>query len=941
MQALVASPRTDLCGKGRSTNTQLEGERAQAALRRIGDSASLERRFGGDPLRRSWLRLFWLTVVLTVVLAGYLASSGLGERLLHDEIETQLSRLLQGRVEIASFSVAWQEGLLIEARQLSAFPGTDSDSPPALRARHVRAWIDFMALLVGRLQMSTLELEGPHLRLMERADGSLVGFPALDPIEGEQPSLDARSPAEHLLARLTSLDTAALGFSTSFRAADRVQLIDGVVEWSRSTAEAAGATLRIDLLNGIADRHWLSEAITLDFRGVLSDGVHSPSPFDIGIHRAEHHPFVWTLGVEKIPLALVSRALAESGSDVAEVEGQVDARMRLHTDAEGVAHLSVQSHLEDLRLDAWRETSIFEDNAIDLDFALSVEGQQIRLATARLRAAPVEIEIQGTLGRPLRSESPLHLEAHSQALDLRAIRDWAHAAQEQSKTALTIARLTGPVVSGRVGTLGLSGTAPLVTWQELVGGRLPDLPKGFVLSGAFDGIELAGEPDERIEAITGKVEWVEDRIALHDFRGLYGGEPLPELDAVVHGLSILADRSDAPPPVLPAPPALPGLAPLFELLKPRDPNTLPPVATIDLDIEALNHPLFGWPLRELRARVELPGDGTRVTIHSGRWGDFALSGKMEWVDRGSRPSISATLQISDPPLAASPTTAEAAGDSWGSGRFEIAFRPRRWLPFEKATGFLKLEGSQLFFDELELTVQERGTLAARLSLNFDEAEAVHADTSFALTGGRLQEIGPFVALPEGVAEGAIDASGSLIGRLRPDTPFISELKGSIRAEARDGRIRTNVPLAFRLAKATEGYNPFAGEDRLSFESMKGQFSLDHGQIAVDDLEIEGPLRVYAKVDINTLGEPASIRAVVGIFLFRRPNQLLDGLPLISSFLPGSDRGLIGTYFQVDGPLAAPQVEAMPLQTLMSSVPDVIKAPFKVLRRLFDVGRSDS
>ena len=108
-----------------------------------------------------------------------------------------------------------------------------------------------------------------------------------------------------------------------------------------------------------------------------------------------------------------------------------------------------------------------------------------------------------------------------------------------------------------------------------------------------------------------------------------------------------------------------------------------------------------------------------------------------------------------------------------------------------------------------------------------------------------------------------------------------------------------------------------------------------------DEVVEGPLRVFARADIDTLAAPADIRAVVGIFLFRKPNALLESLPLVRSFLPGSERGLIDTYFEVEGPIAEPEIEALPLQTLMTSVPDVIKAPFKVLRRLFEGPENDS
>jgi hypothetical protein len=173
------------------------------------------------------------------------------------------------------------------------------------------------------------------------------------------------------------------------------------------------------------------------------------------------------------------------------------------------------------------------------------------------------------------------------------------------------------------------------------------------------------------------------------------------------------------------------------------------------------------------------------------------------------------------------------------------------------------------------------------------------------------------------------------GPVRSRRFFISELEGQVRVEARDGTVFTKIPLMLRLAKATEGYNPFAGEDRLLFESLSGTIGLDHGQLRVDDFEIEGPLRVFARAQIDTNQRPADIRAVVGIFLFRKPSGILESLPLVRSFLPGSDRGLFGAYFDVEGPVNEPEVEALPLQTMMSAVPGAIKAPFKVLRFLFE------
>ena len=43
--------------------------------------------------------------------------------------------------------------------------------------------------------------------------------------------------------------------------------------------------------------------------------------------------------------------------------------------------------------------------------------------------------------------------------------------------------------------------------------------------------------------------------------------------------------------------------------------------------------------------------------------------------------------------------------------------------------------------------------------------------------------------------------------------------------------------------------------------------------------------------------------------------LLGEIPVVNLLLPGSDRGLIGAYFEITGPVADPQVRAMPVKSL--------------------------
>ncbi|MGB0620693.1 MAG: AsmA-like C-terminal region-containing protein [Myxococcota bacterium] len=908
-------------------------------------------------MRRSWMRLFWMAVVVVGIVAGYLVSSGVGTRLLHTEIETQLTRILQGPVEIGGVDVRWEEGLRVEARDLAAYPSPLEDAPPGLRARRIIAWVDLFALMVGRLELSTLVFEGPHVRLVQDVEGGWVGLPIQAPSSYPDEGLDDREPAELVFARLAELDGAAGRIADDFQAADRIVIVDGTLEWiGPPTAEGPPTTVRAELLNGIAERHWLSQDIAIDWRGVFLDGIHSPFNFTLGVHRAEGRHFVWSLGIEGIPLAAAEAPMGVF-SGLAEIEGTLDTRFRLFTDTGGLHRLAVEGAIENATIELQRAGMLLEQDRFELEAEFEVDPVEIRLVRSRLEGGELGLEFQGAIRRPIRSLAPTRIEARTRGIDLDALRRYALSLADDSPTALTISRLTERVVAGRVKSIEVAGTAPLAEWQALASGELRDLPAGFVLGGAFDQVVVRSGPDDAIEDLEGEVEWVGDQIVFRNGRGSYRGSPLPELNAVINGLSAFAQTRPEEREIRRSPPPLPGLGPLSEILRPRDPDALPPFKVIGLALERLEHPIFRWPLEDLEVLIEPLRRGMELTVRKGRWGGAPVKGEVVWFNDPEAPSVSATLTLSPPedPAPGKGAAPAAPGEGvelvdrhdtmpagrWGQGRFEMEFRPRRWLPFERATGHVRFEETRIHLDDLDIEVEEQGTFAARMALDLDLDDSVGFDTSFALTGARLEEIGPFVALPEDLAKGSIESTGSVNGRVRPNTSFIAELEGRVRAEAHEGTVQTSLPLLFRIAKATEGYNPFANENRLAYETMDGTFTLDRGVISVEDFEIEGPLRVFARADIDTNPRPATIRSVVGIFLFRKPSALLDNLSLLRSFLPGSERGLFGTYFEVEGALNDPEVDAMPVQTLMSGVPDAIKAPFKALRFLFDGGDGDS
>jgi hypothetical protein len=905
-------------------------------------------------MRRSWLRLFWAGVLVGAAVLGYVVSSGLGRALLHREIEVQLGRLLAGPVAIERVEVHLRAGLELEAFGFEAYPDPRALTPPALRARRVVAGIDSLALLIGRLRLRSLLFEGLHLRVERDPDGALAQLP-FPPLRRSSPAiLLASTPAEALLQRIESLDDVGLALLEGDRLPRRLEIRDGTLHWLDHRAagpDGLPLAFRFELLHGVLERDWLSEALQIAAGAVLVDGRHAPFPFEVGLHRDEQGRLEWTLSVSQIPIAGFA-SLRRPAPGIETLRGTLAAEARLVRSPEGPLRLDLMARLEDAGLELTDSGFLFQHQALEGTVRLELDRQQIHLSEARLRGDPLGLELAGSISRPLESSSRAHIESRLVGIGLDEIRSFVRTRATEATLGRTLTEWTERIESGRVESIEAVGTARLAIWQALAEGRARELPSGFVLGAQVDGIRLRVGDEDRFEDLRGEIRWSGDQLVLRHVNASLRGRALPELSAVLDGVSLLAS-ADAPPARKGSamPPPLPGLAPLWELLRRKDPETLPVVRTLDLTLDRLDHPLFLRPLRDLRLQVETLYRGIQILVHEGRWGGIEVHGEIIVFEDPLAPSVSARLALApagDPGGAGLPAAAAEVDDAtrepsratdpstrWSSGHVELALQPRTTLPFRRASGFFRAEGASLRLSEIELDLETGGELAARAVLDLSHAEIVAVDLSFAVTGAQLGELAPAVGIPTGLATGRVQATGTLRGALRPGTAPHSELEGGVHVLAQDGRVRMRVPLLLRLAQASEGFNPFANEDELQYESMSATIGFDRGLLSTEDFALEGPLRVFATGRIDTNRDPVDIRAVVGIFLFRAPNQIFETLPLVRSFLPGSDRGLIGTYFRATGPIAEPEVDPLAIKSLMSGVPDALKAPFKMLRFLFE------
>lgn len=909
-------------------------------------------------MRRSWLRLFLTGVLLLGALAGWLIGSGTGARLLHREIEAQLSRRLGRAVTLAAVDLRLERGLLLSVRNLRIHPSPEARGEPLLRAGRVVAAIDIPALLIGELSLRSLVLEGPSLRLEREADGSFSGIPLpdLDPDPADDPG-DVYG--EGLARAVESLEPMAREAADRFRLARRFEIRDGTVSLVDRRIDAEAAPLRLELLQLAAERDWLSDTSSLTLDTVVVDGRNAPFPIALKVRRDEDQPFTWDLSWQGVSLG-TARALVPSLPILAGLTGRWSASLHVTRDAPDRNTLSLRSQVEHASLVLPRSQDRIAYEKLELAARIELDRDAVRIREGSLGGQRIRSDFEASLDRPLRPASRTRLETRLVGVEFEDVRSLVDSLESEFQTARSMYRLVERVDSGRIQQIEASGTATLRDWQALWRGPDRDLPEGFLLSGRFDRVEVASDSVDAIRELSGEVEWIGDKLLLRNARGRFRGEWLPEMDLAIEGVSHLVRTTRRAERIRANPPPIPGLRPLARILRPRDPNALPPVKAIGLEIDRLEHPLLRWPLTDAQVLIVPVRRGIQIGLREGILGGSSVSGEVVYSSDSEQGRVEADLTFARPSASAAAipaskaesgptarperaTASQAAWPAtrWGSGRVEMEFRPRPRLPFARATGYFHLDGTDLVAREVGIALAPQGTIETRGVVGLEDGETVGLELSFALTDGRFESLSEFIAIPPNLITGGLAATGSLAGRVRPDTSFVAELDGRIRAEATEGRVALGVPLLLRLTRATEGYNPFAKEDEIGYETMKATIDLEHGRLDSQDFAIEGPLRVYSKARIDTNPRPVEIRAVVGIFLFRAPNEILSNVPILRSLLPGSERGLVGAYFKVDGAIREPKIEALPLATFLTAVPSAIKTPMKVLQYLFNRdGRRD-
>jgi hypothetical protein len=933
-------------------------------------------------------RSAWILLVgfLAATAAGYWISSVVGIELLTRELETQLTSILAGPVQIGRAGLAIEGGLFVQGESVAVYPDSTAIRGSRLNAKRVTAEIDLFALATGRFRLSGLILEDATLDIRRDEGGTWYPYPvqALADLGAQSRSMNP----EVSLEIFSSFESVTRTLLAAPIAADRIELRRGRVLFrdesrSRDRNDQAPVVLSLNGIDGVLIHHWLSGEAKLKLSGNLLDGDGHEIPVQVLGENNGAGEYRARINSADFQLKTLDPYLS-TGDESTWPEGSLTGSIDYLTDSKKTGRLAIDWTIAAYHgLYPLKKRKDFEIRRDSLRLAgiAKVEDEAISLTGSLLDNAGIKIGMDAEVSRPLGESSQAQMSAKIHGLDIATLREFFE------PLAFTAGDQLMQLRTGRAEKIALTGTLSLRDWERLYSGELDRLPGPVNLSGELANFEISSDGGDSFTQLAGRLELRGDTFLLRRGRGLQNGEPLPALDVRITGFSNIFDIAPHGHSNKTEPSSFPGLDPLFKLFGegPSAPDALhsPGGPSPDMDpisesetealpfriwIDRLEHPSLPWTVREADLQIVPGSKKARFQAESMILGGVPLAGELVWTTAPAKqiqlvvhaaPSVRTAetpprIQAPDPKSAendilgesnSDPTTPDMAERppvvAWVSGRIEVPGLETGLIPLQALEADFSVLGSSLFLTQFRANLEPRGSLNADIELNLSHPDSVPVALTFSIEDADMNRLGEVFSIRSGDITGTLQLKGSLAGDLHPGLPLLDGLTGTASMQAHQGALgRQEIPILLALAQASEGYNEYAEQASIPYESMTADVQLNDQRIVTRNFELEGPLRIYASGSLDVVHPPYDLIGVAGLFLFRGAGQLLEAIPLVKIILPGSERGLVGTYYQVSGNLSDPQVRSLPGRSFAEGLPDALEAPYQILRAILSGGQMD-
>jgi hypothetical protein len=871
-----------------------------------------------------------VVIAVAAALAGWLLIWEISPQYLHSKLEERLSAALATPVTIEKLTVSRENWIQLDARGVRAWPDGEGSG---LEIPRVVGSIDLLSLLLGELRLRALQIDGAVLRV-----GAIDGRSRAPAVaQNATPAPDSTSPRE-LLRPLIALEIAVRVLLESPRFASVLDLQGGhLVFDSVDPRRQAPMELR-EVSSQLVHSRFGGES-RLSLRGRLMEGERNLGAIELTGERSRNGRMRISLDLDSLALGISDSYVSDLGSD-ARVDGTMSGEIVYETPEPGSGRLEVDIVCENLRsvvpTAGAGPPERTELPRVDVDASLVVTPQSIAVHEGVIATSRTTLRMSGMVARPLQSASMADLSLEFDDVEVSQVRHligWLPEIKREEAAAIV-----APLKSGRLVSLRASGGATLAGWQNFLAGRTRTMPEGFRLGAELaDTVIWVGE-DDRIEELSGRMQWVGERVEVIGVTAVLNGTPLPSLDLVIDGFPNFFAGDPMARKIVSGGEPLTGLGTLWSSLRPTSEADSADVGTtVELHLDYLDHPMFLWPIRDLELAIKTEAQGLRVEKVQGNWAGVPIDGKVEWLFLPDE-RVSVELSAGRP---SDRSPASIPEDTWARGRFAVGrIEGERWRQ-SAARGDFEASADRVRIHNLAIDLEPSGVVDANGTLHLSEVDAVPFQLGFELKSGDAVAIAKLFGLPPNQITGHVDLSGSFDGTMLPDTWIYAALRGQLDVGITDGVLRKKAPPVAAVSQASETLEDFDPSEVIRFQSLESVLEFDDGKIHTEAFTLEGPeLGVLASGNVDLMSEGKPVDAKVALFLYPKLDRVLGKIPILNLLLLGTDSNLVAAYYHVTGPWGGPEVKpillpgsAGPTSVVLQGVPLFVKRGFKALGSL--------
>jgi len=259
------------------------------------------------------------------------------------------------------------------------------------------------------------------------------------------------------------------------------------------------------------------------------------------------------------------------------------------------------------------------------------------------------------------------------------------------------------------------------------------------------------------------------------------------------------------------------------------------------------------------------------------------------------------------------------------------------LKFKDAVGVITSDTQQLTIFPLEFN-NGSGWCQSRVVYRYTE------DIAPLKVSGHTENINASILHQEifkrkGLVNGRLSGDFYLEGNPEEDH-FWHEAKGGIHLQVKNGTLRKFHGLAkvFSLLNVSQifsGNLPDMDKEGMPFTLLNGTVQFMDGKATVNDLKITSEAMNLSLIGTHNLIND-TLDYTMGVMPLRTVDKIVSAIPLAGWVLTGEDQALITAQFKIEGTSEAPQITAIPIDSVSETVFGIFKRTFGLPGKVIDI-----